>query len=168
MPDYVLVFTNRLFKEEILFIEKDRPEFQKGRFNIPGGKIEKDDLSPLAAANRELIEETGYSLQGGRVAGLIRDTAREFNVYICKGVVNNKEEPQPREGETERPFWGLWSQIRKDPRLMPNLKIAVPLLMGGIEDFEIIWNEQTDMFAPSFEIVLKLKNEVVSQSPQLV
>lgn len=39
-----------------------------GKWSIPGGKVEKSDVSPLAGAQRELLEETGYRLDALDVA----------------------------------------------------------------------------------------------------
>ena len=42
----------------VLIVKKDRPEWQKGRYNLPGGKIEEGEF-PEEAAIRELEEEAG-------------------------------------------------------------------------------------------------------------
>jgi 8-oxo-dGTP diphosphatase len=51
-----------MFSEDlqwVALIRKAKPEWQKGRLNGIGGKIEKDE-SPIAAQAREFQEETGY------------------------------------------------------------------------------------------------------------
>jgi len=56
---YVLGFCFSRDKEEVVLIRKNRPEWQKGKLNGVGGKIEPEDASPLHAMVREFKEETG-------------------------------------------------------------------------------------------------------------
>ena len=61
MMDYVagLLFESQDTKNNrVALIRKNRPEWQKGRLNAIGGKIEPAE-SPLEAMNREFKEETG-------------------------------------------------------------------------------------------------------------
>ena len=57
---YVLCYAHPkgyAYFEHVLLIEKKRPDWQVGRFNLPGGKIE-DGETIHQAASRELMEET--------------------------------------------------------------------------------------------------------------
>lgn len=61
MREYVVgyLFAEHLDGERVLLlILKNRPEWQKGRWNAPGGKVEPNE-QPLAAMRREYLEETG-------------------------------------------------------------------------------------------------------------
>jgi 8-oxo-dGTP diphosphatase len=57
MKKYVVGF---LFNNngQVLLINKNRPDWQKGRLNGIGGHIEKGEL-PIGAMNREFFEEAG-------------------------------------------------------------------------------------------------------------
>lgn len=57
--DYVagLLFSGD--REHVALVEKIKPEWQRGRLNGIGGKIEAEDASPLGAMIREFEEETG-------------------------------------------------------------------------------------------------------------
>lgn len=60
--EYVVGF---LFTEDygqVLLIKKNRPEWQKGRLNGVGGKIEKNE-SPEEAMRREFLEEAGVDVR---------------------------------------------------------------------------------------------------------
>jgi 8-oxo-dGTP diphosphatase len=59
MKEYVLGFAFDNKEENIVVIEKLRPEWQKGLYNGIGGKIETSDSSNYTAMCREFREETG-------------------------------------------------------------------------------------------------------------
>ena len=58
MKHYVLGFMFDFEKKNVLLIEKLSPEWQKGKLNGIGGKVEQGE-SPLLAMYREFEEETG-------------------------------------------------------------------------------------------------------------
>lgn len=58
MTRYVLGFLFDFEQARVVLIRKNRPEWQKGRLNGVGGKIENDE-SPIDAMRREFKEETG-------------------------------------------------------------------------------------------------------------
>ena len=65
MREYVIVLPKKDPRSwrpnEVLLVLKDKPEFQKGRLNLVGGKVEANE-APYDAAIRELKEETGLDL----------------------------------------------------------------------------------------------------------
>jgi 8-oxo-dGTP diphosphatase len=46
-------------RKRVLLVKKKRPEWQAGKWNAIGGKIDDTDANPLAAMQRESSEETG-------------------------------------------------------------------------------------------------------------
>src|SRR5688572_2581496 len=122
---YVLAVCYRLHKEEILLVLKDRPASQAGRFNCVGGKIEEGE-TPLEAVIREVKEESGYNFAAEpKLIGQMLDNKSQ--IFCFYGQVKGPLVPQPREGETEKVEWFNWYQIKEDPRVIPNLKVIVPL-----------------------------------------
>lgn len=59
MKKYVLGFAFTKDKSEIILIEKQKPDWQKGKLNGVGGKVEPDDVNETDAMIREFREETG-------------------------------------------------------------------------------------------------------------
>lgn len=59
MIKYVLGFAFTESKQMVVLIEKQKPEWQKGKFNGVGGKVEESDPDPMYAMTREFQEETG-------------------------------------------------------------------------------------------------------------
>lgn len=66
MTEYVLGFafaTDQHAQTYVALIEKLKPEWQRGKLNGIGGKIEKSDLSRNGAMSREFHEETGVETE---------------------------------------------------------------------------------------------------------
>lgn len=59
MKEYVLGFSFSKDKKEIILIEKQKPDWQKGKLNGIGGKVELTDKNVYDAMVREFKEETG-------------------------------------------------------------------------------------------------------------
>jgi 8-oxo-dGTP diphosphatase len=80
---YVLVIARSSVDGQVVVVRKNRPVWQAGRFNYPGGKIERHE-SPLEAAAREMGEETGICLPMDRlrpVAHVLRQGVFEMFVF---------------------------------------------------------------------------------------
>jgi 8-oxo-dGTP diphosphatase len=62
MKEYVLGFCFTPGGEAVALIKKTKPEWQKGRLNGIGGKIEENE-TPAEAMQREFMEETGVVIK---------------------------------------------------------------------------------------------------------
>lgn len=58
MKEYVLGFAFDEKAQNVVLIEKLRPEWQKGLYNGIGGKVERNDNTNYTAMCREFYEET--------------------------------------------------------------------------------------------------------------
>lgn len=130
MKEYVLVFADPGEDKEVLLVLKDRPDWQKGRYNLLGGKVEPDETANFAAV-RELHEESGlnpieHASYSGTISGL------NSLIHVVTVPVDRKQPIQPRIGETELVDWYSWTEMEANPKLMPNLRIAVPLLQKKV------------------------------------
>lgn len=123
--------------EEVLLVLKNRPPWQAGRYNLPGGKIEEGE-TPEEAAIRELKEETGLeSFLPNCVAVMGRIFGPWGVVYCVKVPVSPSAPIRPREGETEIFSWMQWHKVRNNKLLIPNLRVIIPLMMTGVVGWEI-------------------------------
>jgi 8-oxo-dGTP pyrophosphatase MutT (NUDIX family) len=134
---YVLSWVQRGNSDNDTFlILKNKPAWQNGKLNLPGGQVEEGE-SPVQAIVRELEEEAGFHpIFPPRELGLLQDAS---NCIHCFRSVIYKEdsEPKPREGETEQALWMKWHEALNDPRLIPNLRVIIPLLRLGVEGWVI-------------------------------
>lgn len=154
---YVIIFPRVVnYSSEILLVKKDRPDWQKGRLNLVGGKIEEGE-TPEQAALRELQEESGLlPLQVDRItpneknpkrseisSGAIKPTIMGQivgswgTVYCVKVPILFGQEIVQSEGETEKVAWHSWLKVRTDERLLPNLKVVIPLMLMGVTNWII-------------------------------
>lgn len=84
VAQYVLVLARCAVTQRVVVIQKARPAWQAGRWNFPGGKIERGE-SPVQAAAREFAEETGLHLDTSelRPVALLRRPG-QFDLYAFK------------------------------------------------------------------------------------
>jgi len=62
--EYVAGFLFSADRKQVALVKKINPEWQRGRLNGVGGKIERSDASPTAAMVREFEEEAGLLVRG--------------------------------------------------------------------------------------------------------
>lgn len=89
---YVLGFVMDKKKEKIVLIKKNRPDFQSGKLNGLGGKIE-DGETPVEAIKREIMEESGIVIDYSDLnhIGLIQDNKDEFKVDVFHAEISDIE-----------------------------------------------------------------------------
>lgn len=151
---YVLTLVTRNYNWinndfELVLVEKDKPKWQIGRWNLPGGKIEENEL-PERAAIREFVEETGILAFNCTQKGIIcgGDCPAQgdgFSIYCyqMQSIVNYNL--NPHESETQKVFWAKWSEIKDNERLMPNLRVAIPLMAANCNNWIITDNSPSWM-----------------------
>lgn len=97
-PDTVLVVG--IVDDKIVLIDDE----QAGRgkvLRLPGGRVETTDESTLAAARREMLEETGYDFASWRLVEVTQPESKlEWFVYIyVADVASRQKQPQNDGGE---------------------------------------------------------------------
>lgn len=131
ITQYVIMFArNPSMPTKVLLVHKNKPAWQAGRFNLPGGKIEQGE-TPCEAAVRELLEETGLSVLGQPLhLGVIEGTGCIIHVFT--GLIDEYAYLEPQEGNTERVEWMDWPAVQCDRRLIENLRCIIPLCQAGV------------------------------------
>jgi 8-oxo-dGTP pyrophosphatase MutT (NUDIX family) len=120
--------------DRVLLIEKKRPTWQAGRLNLVGGKVEPNETI-LAAAQREFLEETGCTIDHIKEVGKI--SGRDFVVHFVVGVMHPMQ--QIIQVTDEHVAWYHWPLGEYNlSRMIPNLRIAIPMCMMGVEGWTII------------------------------
>lgn len=107
---------------EVLLIEKLKPEWQAGKFNLPGGKIEEGETIHEAAA-RELKEETTIECSDVRVLGVVHGSWGECYVCMCSF---DSSKNRTVHVESERPFWMPVDEALNHDNLIDNLRFIIP------------------------------------------
>lgn len=122
---YVVGFMFRRNDTEVALIRKEKPEWQKGRLNGVGGKVEADETS-LRAMEREFYEETGWQgdIQWNWFLNLVYPTAM-IHFFVCsKGddvVLTNVTD--------EQVAWFNVDEALDLIGLLPNLRWLIPLAL---------------------------------------
>ena len=126
MKEYVVGFAFKgEYKEQVLLLLKNRPEWQAGNFNGVGGKVEVDKETPREAMTREFEEETGVfvpqrywthfcTIYGCRAAWRVTFFWTDF--FLCSTA---------KMIEDEEPMW-----IQSDhlpPNMINNLNWLIPM-----------------------------------------
>lgn len=136
--NYVLVYVYDPETNKVLIIHKDRPSWQNGKINFPGGKIEEEDKTPAHAASRELYEETEifisyYDLElSGKIFG------NDFSIHVFKV---EHEKCDVHSTESELPEWINYFELLKRDNLIPNLYVMTSLLMSNIKNWKLYFDE---------------------------
>lgn len=128
------------FEEHTVFVRKNKPAWQKGRLNLPGGSIEWGE-TPEQAAKRELREETGLVAFKTEKVGVIEGPDWRVHVIRCDiGPVFVDVEQMTLE-------WVFWAATRNairlgrhgDHQLIQNLRIIIPLVSMGVKGWKITY-----------------------------
>jgi len=81
MINYVAGFMFSPDMENVVLIEKNKPEWQKGKYNAIGGKVEPGE-QPINAMVREFQEETTCSTQESDWKPLCKIGTHEYAVHF--------------------------------------------------------------------------------------
>ncbi len=135
MKHFVIGFVFNHQQDEVLLVEKKRPDWQAGRWNGIGGKIEPTDDSPLAAMQRESKEETGMRLNWELT---VIFTCPGGTCYVYKAIDNlncghenfcNKIHYEQIEDEVLE----CWPVNALPDLILENLKWLIPLCLSSCQ-----------------------------------
>lgn len=103
-PEFQLYVGGLLFwRDEVLLIRKQKPDFMKGKLNGIGGKIEPRE-SARSAMIREFNEETGLNIW--EWTHFAKFEGRNFAIYWFKSVYPSQgPRPESLDPEIEKTEW---------------------------------------------------------------
>jgi 8-oxo-dGTP diphosphatase len=82
MTDYIIGFLFNQAGDEVALIQKNKPEWQKGKLNGIGGKLEEGE-EPLQAIDREFTEEAGVSGLDWKFRFKLSGPDFNMHIYSC-------------------------------------------------------------------------------------
>lgn len=109
----------------VLLIEKVRPDWQAGRLNGIGGRVEEGETEHDAMC-REFKEETGIATDNWSLFCVLRD-ARGWPVYFYYSLGNIYSAQALTD---ESPVIVEVRDIELDRRLIPNLRWLIPMALS--------------------------------------
>lgn len=142
--EYVLCFAHSMpsaMTQQIVVIERTKDDWQKGRLNLPGGKVHMGYETVEEAAARELTEETGISPMKFDIRKLGVLEGPDWLVHVMwvpyQGDYNRNEPRTAKasEGVISKLYF---TDVLNDERLLPELKIIIPMCMARLEGWRIM------------------------------
>lgn len=126
--------------KEVLLQLKNRPKWQEGKYNFPGGKVEEDETIQRCIV-REFKEECGIYIEPGRwyYQGMFSGNEELYNgggdyqVHIFVTQIKNDEKPFANEDQPIN--WFLNNSIPDNS--IPNLHWIISLILNNAKFFNI-------------------------------
>ena len=117
--------------KKIVLMNKLRPDWQKGKLNMPGGKL-IDYENPQLGAERELKEETNLKLKELFYVGKISPGGDCKDVYIFVGRVLDIKELKYSD---EKAVIMDISLALTHPKLLNSLRYIIPKCLARLDKF---------------------------------
>jgi 8-oxo-dGTP diphosphatase len=125
LTEYVLGYAFDSKLQHVILIRKNKPEWQKGKLNGVGGKIEKDDASPVHAMIREFKEETGAS-----------STTTDWKFFLQMNIGGNEGQPDVKKSTIYVFYAILPATVLNDVQSMEAEQV-------GLYKINRIWTQKT-------------------------
>ena len=141
MKHYVLGFLFTGDNKKVLLVEKQNPEWQKGRFNGIGGKIEEGE-TPQEAMDREAMEEIGVPYVWEHVITFVcpGGTVYVFTSFYKLPISNPYTGISYRQIEAEK--LGVYEVSNLPDQVMANVRWIIPLCLASIQ-FPVLIHQKT-------------------------
>lgn len=126
MQSYVAGLMFNEARDRVALVLKNRPDWQRGKFNAIGGKIESTDHGPFTAMEREFKEETGVLYDGWTpFVRLFRQN--EYEVFFFLAFTDKMYDVTTVEDEPV--FHYSVEDAVNYLNVLPNLKWMIPMAL---------------------------------------
>jgi 8-oxo-dGTP diphosphatase len=136
MKNYVCGFLFDPKHDFVVLIRKQQPEWQKGRLNGLGGKIE-DNESPIAAMVREFQEESGLFISAQDWIPFCEIEGQSWRVYFFFAEAHEsfirKSKSMTSESVDVYPVGSLFTQSK-----IPNLHWLIPMCIDPYHQYATV------------------------------
>lgn len=132
MENYTLGFIFSQDTFEVLLMHKKRPDWQVGRINGVGGRVEPNEESADCIV-REVLEETGVQTQRDNWAyfGVIKSANWQVDLYVMLHYGNTKDFSTVTDEKIE------WFKVDDLPdNILENLNWMIPMGMERLKNKE--------------------------------
>lgn len=139
MTEYVLCYAAEF--NDLYVVRKQKPEWQKGMYNLPGGRIE-DGEDHVLAARRELKEEVGvdkFSNSNIKLMGKIIGV--DYLVYVVSVMTSL---PQPTSPTNEEVVIKSIRDILNHKKTINNLRLIIPLCCSNVKGWILDYTKGED------------------------
>lgn len=123
--------------QKIVMVEQYRPGSDTVELEIPGGMIDAEDSSPVAAGVRELREETGYEGSDARLLGEVFPNPAIMNNTCYTIIVEDCRCIHPVELDAGEDMATRLVPIADIPRLVAENKIGHSLVVVALYYFDL-------------------------------
>jgi len=128
-----------------ILIKRDKPDWQRGKMNLPGGRIREDE-APWVAASREFLEHTGIAVDPGELTyvGAITNTlslrpeSLDRPVFVYTVRLSEDVIDQLADEKVMKTWCGEIVDALCHPDLIPDLTFIIPRCMERLAG----WNER--------------------------
>lgn len=143
-PKYTNWVAGLLFntKGELALVSKTHPKWQAGKLNGVGGKIDEGE-SPVAAMQREFIEEAGVEVEGWQEFALLKVQDGQVHFFVAHGDYEIKSMTDEEVG------WFDTATLQKLP-LIQNLEWLIPLALDKNNHYTTVDYYQPDSVEKSY------------------
>ncbi len=141
VPDkktYVVGFLFDPEETQVVLIRKNRPEWQKGKLNGVGGKVEPGE-APMNAMSREFKEEAGVDIPATDWRCFVSMEYRGTMIYFYTA----RRECEVRTMTDEKVDWHIIEVAHDDCgslKTLPNLKWLIPLALSKDKVIAEVWD----------------------------
>jgi len=127
MQEYVLGFLFNKQGNMVWLIRKNKPQWQAGKLNGIGGKVEENE-KPHVAMRREFKEEAGLDIEDWKFYGTMNDKDHTFIVYCYYAYSDEMATTMTEESV------GVYSSEFLPLNVIPNLRWLIPMALSFKDD----------------------------------